>query len=232
MKKIGFLLALFFSVLLLSLNNCTYMRDPEIQPSSTPTPVFTCVTKTITSNSIDFCDDGDTINAMSGYWYHYATGNAAVLSDSLMIQPGFNDCSYSSYIWGNLLDSEITTYVILGTTLTYEKDPVDISAKTGVKFAARLYNTNFSPHTARLRVSSSSVFSSPGGDNNMYGITFTAGWDWAEYQMKFSDFTQESGWGETVSFSSAMQNTESIEWLFRIGYDTGMGMQIDEIEFY
>ncbi len=196
-------------------------------------PIPTCEPKTITDDTIDFCDDGDTINARGGEWYNYASGNANISYPSHFIySPGYGDCSYAIRKSGSLYDTNFDTYIILGTTLSSPKMPNDISGKTGLKFWCRGFDNYNNTITVRVMISSPSIFPTPGENNNMYGVTFTASTDWAFIQFPFSDFTQETGWGDTVPLSSALQNAEAIEW--KLAKETAQTkyLFVDEVEFY
>ena len=213
---------------------CIPRWDP-LPPTPTP-PIPTCEPKTITDNTIDFCDDGDTINAKGGEWYNYASGDAKIpFPKSFIYTPGYGGCSYTIKIGCDLFNSNQNTYVILGTTLSSTKTPIDISGKTGLKFCCKGEQGSYYfplTMTVRVMISSPSIFPTPGTNNNMYGITFTASTYWTFVQVPFTDFTQESGWGDTVALSSALQNTEAIEWKLVRESEQGKYLYVDEIEFY
>ncbi len=204
-------------------NTYTYTSSPTI------TPTFGC------SEKLDTCEDGDGVNNWGGMWFTYDdsgnSGTSYVVPEPgttfIMVPGGATTTAYAARITGYVTTDYVYGFIGMGTGTNPNSGSdigFDCSAFSGIRFWAKGTATSFD-----IKLVAISGIKTGGND---YKFTFNVESTWQQYQLFFSSFTQESGWGTTVDLTTVLQNLKNIQWQTRGQPWSYIELWIDEIEMF
>ncbi len=238
--------------LLLMTGNLWDLRDTCMCATPTFTPTATHL---VPVALLDSFEDGNAINNWGGMWYSYY-GTTTCANDTttvwpkqgatfVMSSPGWAGSPYGTaycarvtgYVYitycpascnnaPNCPAAETDPYVGLGTNVDASTITTrDVSGFTGFIMAVK----GDGIHQYSIRFIAPASVTSTG--SNDYKYTFLPPTVWSQMQIPFSDLTQETGWGTSVSLTLVLQNLLQINWQT---YDFGHGvdLSIDDVGFY
>lgn len=220
-----------------------YLWTPTPNPTMTHTRTQTrTATLTVTptfgpSELLDDCEDANGVNNWGGFWYTY---NDSADSGTSYIVPipgagftmygpaqGAAATQYAARVTGYVTEAYSYGFVGLGTGTNINSGTgtgININTALGLRFWAKgndaYYNLQLVPGTTTV----------DGG--NHYKKAFFASSTWTQYQIFFSDMTQEVGWGTAVPLASVKSNLASFHWQ-TIGQPwASIELIIDQVEVF
>ncbi len=198
--------------------------NPEIPasklPAATTLPVLPLEVK------VDDCDDNDNVNAWGGFWFTYDDTkapnygisevnprNGAQFTMSYVGPdwpggPGSN--LWAARMWGKVIRG-MTGFAYpligMGTGLSPQEEPQDLSNFTGIKFWAKR-GTEDTVMSYRISFKHANI--TDPSKQDAYGFIFYPPTSWTQFNIKFSQFTQQS-WSQPLDKMESLRLVQGIQ---------------------
>jgi len=172
---------------------------PEAAPAAPPEGAAASAGAASCANpQLDDLEDGDsrsaTVDARGGHWFTFKDSTGTTLSPDGAFQPADSGSksAHAAHISGKLGASGVV-YAGVGFHLTDPTAPYDLSKASGICFDTK--------GSGSARVKLPDIDTAPEGKickscYNDFGADFALPADWKEQCFKFSELTQQPGWGE------------------------------------
>lgn len=218
-------LSIIAGIILLSLfiQSCKDL-NPEIPasklPAATSLPVLPLEVK------VDDCDDNDNVNAWGGFWFTYddtkapnfgisevnpRNGAAFTMSYVGPDWPGGPGSNlWAARMWGKVkrgLTGFAYPLIGMGSGLSPQEEPQDLSNFTGIKFWAKRGATDT---VIIYRISFKHANIPDPSKYDSYGYAFMPPTSWTQYNVKFSQFTQQS-WSLPLDKMESLKVVQGIQ---------------------
>ena len=218
----------------------TPLPSPTLTATYTRTAVPTNTPVIATSQLLDDCEDGNGTNNWGGPWYTYNDASNAGTSyivpipggSFIMNGPGAGAAGtqYDAKVTGVVTTAYASGYIGVGTgtsSLMASDGIVNCSGFQGARFYIKV-----SPVAMPIsfKLMGKSTINTAGND---WKYTFNAPTTWTQLALWYTDFTQESGWGNTlVARATILQNLKSIAWQ-TVGQPWAyVDIQVDQVEMF
>ncbi len=216
-------LIIFVILLFVVITGCKDL-NPEIPasklPAATSLPVFPLEVK------VDDCDDNDNVNAWGGFWFTYddtkapnfgisevnpRNGAAFTMSYVGPDWPGGPGSNlWAARMWGKVkrgLTGFAYPLIGMGTGLSPQEEPKDLSNFTGIKFWAKRGTVDT---VVYYRISFKHANITNPAVQDAYGFIFSPTTSWTLFNIKFSQFTQQS-WSQPLDKMESLRLVQGIQ---------------------
>jgi hypothetical protein len=175
---------------------------------------------------VDLVDDLESdknVNKLGGQWYTYDDRGSGGRSKVVKFKPassGSNESKFSALLKGEVISANKTGYIGIGTNLSKDGSPLDISQYKGISFCAKGNGTKY-----YMKLRSSAI-----ADYNDHAYTFSSEPQWNCYQIPFADMKQLDPKRPT-DLQAALVQVSSIQWQPLERTDEEVELYLDEIKF-
>jgi len=224
MKKTKFLISVSILFLILLNLSCKDLNQ-EIPISKYPTPVI--FPANALEVKVDDCDDNDNVNAWGGYWFTFDDTKAPNYGISEVnprngaqftmsyVGPdwpgGLGTNLWAARMWGTVkrgLTGFAYPFIGMGTGLSPDEAPKDISGFTGIKFWAK---RGSSDNVNSYRISFKHANVTDPSKQDYYGFIFWPSTSWQQFNIKFSQFTQQA-WSQQLDKMESLRLVQGIQF--------------------